>query len=73
MDSHHRVCGKCQLVSKTMEHMKMLANEPRNQWGIDALATDPVDTNRVYLAAGMVSVFECVALQLAIYILRGTL
>ena len=25
----------------------------RHDWGIDALATDPVDTNRLYLAVGM--------------------
>lgn len=24
-----------------------------NYWGVDALATDPVDTNRLYLATGM--------------------
>lgn len=28
----------------------------RNQWGIDALATDPIDTNRVYLAAGLYTI-----------------
>lgn len=25
----------------------------RHDWGTDALATDPVDTNRLYLAVGM--------------------
>lgn len=25
----------------------------RHNWGIDALATDPVDTKRLYLAVGM--------------------
>lgn len=25
----------------------------RHDWGIDALATDPIDTNRLYLAVGM--------------------
>lgn len=30
------------------------ADEPRwNYWGVDALATDPVDPNRLYLATGM--------------------
>ncbi|RDW90553.1 putative endoglucanase [Aspergillus mulundensis] len=30
-----------------------VGNSDWNHWGIDALATDPVDTNRVYLAVGM--------------------
>ncbi|KAL4867506.1 hypothetical protein BDV12DRAFT_209874 [Aspergillus spectabilis] len=30
-----------------------VGNSDWNQWGIDALATDPVDTNRLYLAVGM--------------------
>ncbi|OCH96472.1 Oligoxyloglucan reducing end-specific cellobiohydrolase [Obba rivulosa] len=28
-------------------------NDHWNYWGVDALATDPVDTNRLYLATGM--------------------
>lgn len=28
----------------------------RNQWGIDAIATDPIDTNRVYAAAGLYTI-----------------
>lgn len=39
-----------------MECAELVANNARNQWGIDALATDPVDTNRVYLAAGMYTI-----------------
>jgi len=31
-------------------------NYHRNQWGIDALATDPVDPNKVYIAAGMYTI-----------------
>ncbi|KAF3926123.1 hypothetical protein ABW21_db0209133 [Orbilia brochopaga] len=27
-----------------------------NHWGVDAIATDPVDTNRVYLAVGMYTI-----------------
>ncbi|KAF3181706.1 hypothetical protein EYR41_007659 [Orbilia oligospora] len=27
-----------------------------NRWGVDAIATDPVDTNRVYLAVGMYTI-----------------
>ncbi|KAF9889037.1 hypothetical protein FE257_008014 [Aspergillus nanangensis] len=30
-----------------------VGNTNWNRWGVDALATDPVDTNRVYLAVGM--------------------
>jgi xyloglucan-specific exo-beta-1,4-glucanase len=28
----------------------------RNNWGVDALATDPIDTNRLYLAVGMYTI-----------------
>jgi hypothetical protein len=35
---------------------RFLTHYLRNQWGIDALATDPIDTNRVYLAAGLYTI-----------------
>jgi hypothetical protein len=28
-------------------------NYPRHDWGVDAIATDPVETDRLYLAVGM--------------------
>lgn len=33
-----------------------LTNINRHNWGVDALATDPVDTNRLYLAVGMYTI-----------------
>lgn len=41
----------------TRDHEEgMDAEVDRHDWGIDALATDPIDTNRLYLAVGMYTI-----------------